>query len=387
MPRIRVRPDALLEVGEDPGDRLARLDHHVGEEQADQDAVALGDVPADGKAAGLLPAEQRVGLHHLRGDVLEPDRHLIHALAVLGPELVHHRRHVYGLDHGSAHAARLEQVEHQQREYLELVDEASGLVDDAHAVGVAVGADAQVLAADLHERDRGIDVGRDRLRVDAAEQWVPLVVQLGHGRPASADHLGDVSVPRPIHAFVDETEARVLDRVHVDHARDLRVVRGARVVRGHEPVRDGSLGRRHVLERVDVALELGDDLGRDGAARLGLVLVAVELVGVMAGGDGHRPGGLAVDDRPRGYLGRRRAVEDQRLDAVGREDRRHRLGEILGGKPAVVADDRERLARPRLHVLRRALRHPAQIAEGEVVGDDASPSISAELDLLSAHFA
>ena len=45
MPRVRVRPDPLLEPGQDLRDGLARFHHHVGEQQPDQDAIALRDVP------------------------------------------------------------------------------------------------------------------------------------------------------------------------------------------------------------------------------------------------------------------------------------------------------------------------------------------------------
>ena len=293
-----MRTDALLQVGEDLRDRLAGLDHHVGEQQADQDAVPLWDVPAHGEAARLLATEDCVGFHHLRRDVLEAHWNFVDALAKSCTQLVGHRGHVHRLDDRAAHAPGLEQVQHQQREHLELVDEASGLVDDADPIGVAVRDDAQVLAADLHDADRRIDVGRDRLGVHAAEQRVALIAQLGHRRPSASDHLRDVSVSGPVHAVVDDAQPGVLDRIEVDYARDLRVIGLARVIRADEPVRHAGLGGRHVLEGVDVPLQLGDDLRWRCAACLGLVLVAVEHVRVVARRDHGGAGRLAVDHCP-----------------------------------------------------------------------------------------
>ena len=298
MPGVRVRPNPLLEAGQDLGDRLAGLHDHVSEQEADQDTVALGDVSAHGEPTRLLAAQQRVRLHHLGRDVLESDRDLVDALAKLSAQFVHHRGHVHRLDDRASLAARLEEVEHEQREHLQLVDEAASLVDDANAVRVAVGADAEVLASDLHESHRGVDVRRDRLGVQTAEERVALVVQLGHRRTPAADHFGDVAIAGAVHALVHDAQPGVLDRVEVDHACDLRVVRRPGIVGAHQPDRHPVIGSRHVVERVDVAFELGDHLRRHGAAGLSLVLVAVELVGVVTGCDRDRSGRLAVDDGP-----------------------------------------------------------------------------------------
>jgi len=187
-PLVEVGSDALFEVGQDLGERLLVAQDHVGEEEAGEDPVALGDVAAEAEAARLLPAQHGVDLHHLGRDVLEPDRHLVDGDAELLGELVGHRRHVQGADHGPTHAPDLEQVEHQQGVDLELVDEAAALVDDAQPVGVAVGGDAEVVAARLHGRQGGAQVGRDRLRVDAAEEGVAIGVELDDPRRAAAQH-------------------------------------------------------------------------------------------------------------------------------------------------------------------------------------------------------
>ena len=124
----------------------------------------------------------------------------------------------------------VEQVQHQQRIDLQLVDEAPRLIDDPHAIGVAIRADAQVLPAASHVGHGGIDVGWNRLWVDAAEQWVALAVQLDYGGSPTIEQLLDVAVSRAVHALMHDVKAGGPDRGEVDHPCDLRVIGCARVV-------------------------------------------------------------------------------------------------------------------------------------------------------------
>jgi len=97
---------------------------------------------------------------------------------------------------------------------------------------------------------------------------------------------------------VHDAKAGFLDRVEIDHARNLRVVRLPRIVSRHKTMGDAAIRRRHFIERIDGLFQLGDDFGRHRAPRLGLVLVAVELIRVMARCDDRGAGRLAVDHRP-----------------------------------------------------------------------------------------
>src|SRR5438045_379026 len=72
----------------------------------------------------------------------------------------------------------------------------------------------------------------------------------------------------------------------------------ALIIRAAVPWSHPGLGRRHVVERVDVPLQLGDDLRWSCAACLGLVLVAVEHIRVVARRDHGGAGRLAVDHCP-----------------------------------------------------------------------------------------
>src|SRR5437879_2355240 len=92
VPRIRVWADPLLQAGEDLRERPAELDDHVREQQPDENPIALGNMASDRESTRLLTAEHRVGLHHLRRHVLEPNRTLVVLDPELGVQLVCRRR-------------------------------------------------------------------------------------------------------------------------------------------------------------------------------------------------------------------------------------------------------------------------------------------------------
>src|SRR5439155_14968146 len=90
------------ELGDELAGLLLRLQHEIEEEEIRDDAVALGQVHREPEATGLLTAHHRAGLLHLRADVLEAHRDLIHGDTVLLAEAVDHRRHVHRLHDGLA---------------------------------------------------------------------------------------------------------------------------------------------------------------------------------------------------------------------------------------------------------------------------------------------
>ena len=91
MARVEMRPDQLGQVGHDLRQRLAVLDDHVGEGDAREDAIALGNVTAEREAAALLAAEHGVGLRHLWPDVFEADLQLVNLDPEALAQLVDHR--------------------------------------------------------------------------------------------------------------------------------------------------------------------------------------------------------------------------------------------------------------------------------------------------------
>ncbi len=140
---------------------LALANEEVEQQQVGVDAVALGQVHAEAVAARLLAAHHRAGLDHLRSDVLEADRRLVHLDAVALAEAADHRGLVDRRYDRLAQAVVLEQVVHEQAHHLQLMDERALLVGRARAVRVAVEKQAQVVAAAGEDAQRLVDVRRE----------------------------------------------------------------------------------------------------------------------------------------------------------------------------------------------------------------------------------
>ena len=105
---------------------------------------------------------------------------------------------------GSRQAAVLGQVVHEQPGDLELVDERALLVGRAGPVGVAVEQQAEVVAAAGEHPERLVDVRPDRLRVDAAEVRVALLVDLGHPDPAAGQQARQPARPGAPHRLDED---------------------------------------------------------------------------------------------------------------------------------------------------------------------------------------
>ena len=83
-------------------------------------------------------------------DVFEADRRLVQLHSMMPPQSVHQIRRGHRLSHAVLPAARLHQVVEQQSDDVIGRDKRSILVQNAKAVGVAVGGDADVRFVGLH---------------------------------------------------------------------------------------------------------------------------------------------------------------------------------------------------------------------------------------------
>src|SRR5256885_1859862 len=90
MAGIEMRSDQLNQVVEDLRERPLIVHDHVGEHDPGQHPVALGDMASEGKPTALLAGEDGIHLGHLRAQVLEPDRQLMHGYAKTLPKFVRH---------------------------------------------------------------------------------------------------------------------------------------------------------------------------------------------------------------------------------------------------------------------------------------------------------
>ena len=261
----------------------------------------------------------------------------------------------------------------------------AGVVDDAQAVRVPVGGDAQVRTG----LDDGVAQGGDG----------PL-----SGRGHAAPEQGVVAVVDDIHLAAggqqDRLQARLGDPEHrVQHDVHVGVADGL----GVELVDDG------VQVPVDGALD-GDELA--GAGLMGLdathvgigqapqgggELVSDRLVGVAAagqedldavvqgrvvgGGHGHPVGGPQTAHRPHGGGGRGGAVDEGDPDAVADEYLNGPPGGGVGQEAAVVADDDALLGRALLKdAVGQPLGQEPDVGAGELIADHGSPAAGAEVD-------
>ncbi len=99
-----VRPELVGQLADEPRQRPPAPDHHLDDEQADEQAVAFGDMALDGHPARLLPADEHVLLEDRRADVLEADRRRDHGQAVDLTHPVDHVRRRKRLDERPAEA-------------------------------------------------------------------------------------------------------------------------------------------------------------------------------------------------------------------------------------------------------------------------------------------
>ena len=171
-----------LEIGDKLAERLAFLGHHVGEQQAVEQAVALGQVALEADAAGLFAAHHDLALEHVgRQTNLKPMPCSMSSrpyfFAMRSSILVVLKARVTAPGQPLRLSTQLEQ---DGVDFVR-VDEVAVLVGGADAVGVAVGAEAGVAVvgdggfaegADVRLDGLGIDAGKERIGIGAdVRRW------------------------------------------------------------------------------------------------------------------------------------------------------------------------------------------------------------------------
>ena len=374
--RLRYRPST--------GGSLA--DEQVEQQQVGIDPVALGQVHPEPEPARLLGAHHRPGLDHLRADELEADRRLVGLDAVALAESRGHRGVVDADDDRVAPAPVLGEVVHQQPGDLELVDERAALVGRAGPVGVAVEEEAQVMAAGRQDAQRLVDVRPDRLRVDAAEVRVALLVDLVDPDPTAGEQAADPAGAGAPHRVDEHVEVRRLERIEVDRAPDELLVALERIEPLDEPGRLG-VGQRPALDALGAVHRRAAPRRRTGSRDRrprpsgALTLKPLSTHGLWLAVMTIPAAAPRVDDLVRAHLRRDGVDREEDRDVVRQQDLGRGLGEMLGGEPPVEGDDHapRRGARPG-DIVRDAIRAAADVIEGELVGDACPPAIRAEDD-------
>ena len=289
---------------------------------------------AHGHAAGGFAADDGVRFSHFGRDPLEPDRDLI---ARLAKPLRHAVEQVRGGVIAHARplpAAVAHEIIVQQDEQLVGMDKVPLFIDDAETVGVAVGRNAEAaVPVDDHLRQRAerIDVRRGQL---AAEKRVVAVMDDLQLAPAGHEEHLQPRLADAVHGVERNAKPRALDGVHVDGGKDAVQIFIHGVALGDLPG-----GKRFVIvdaldvrrcQEADLPLDIARHLCVRVAAAGGEDLDAVIDRRVVAGRDGDAVRHMVRLDREHDERRRRGAVDDERPEAVARQDLRRPMGRLLG---------------------------------------------------------
>ena len=202
---------------------------------------------------------------------------------------------------------------------------------------------------------RLVDVGPDRLRVDAAEIRVALLVDLGDPDPAAGQEARQPAAPGAPHRIDQDAEVGGSERVEIDRRPDEPLVALVGIEPLDQPRRLG-VGERAPGDRLgpvggEPGLDDAEDVCAGGRTARSLDLEPVVDPRVVAGGD-HDPGGrAALDHLERAHLRRHGVGRERDGDVLGEQDLRRGRREMLGREPPVVGNHDalrwSRRARPR----------------------------------------
>ena len=149
---------------------VARGHDRFQHEEGRQETVALGQVVSESHATRFLATDQDITALHEARDVLESDGRDVEREAVPRADPVDLHAHREALGDLAAPAARADQMADEEREHLVGRHVPAGAAHDAEPVAVPVGRDAQVGAGRAHLGHEPVEVRRDRLRMEPAEQ-------------------------------------------------------------------------------------------------------------------------------------------------------------------------------------------------------------------------
>ncbi len=274
------------------------------------------------------------------------------------------------------------QVERDERQNHVRRHEAVAVVDDAEAVGVAVGGEAEVEAVVGDELAQLAEVLLAALRRESAEVGVAVVVDDAHLDAGLQKEIVEVVARGAVERVDGDAQSALPERFDVDLLAQLVEVTVLRVDRLDQLrlLVDVDL-LVAVLKGLDFALDGVRDLGERGRAVRGRELQAVVLGRVVRRREVDRPHRLAAHGLERDARCRHVARAKERLDAVEGQDPGRFGCELLGEEARVVRhDDAAPLLTAVLQVVGDSLRGDPDILESEVFPDDATPARGTEFD-------
>jgi hypothetical protein len=282
------------------------------------------------------------------------------------------------------------QMPQQQADELVRGDQPTAPVHAAHAVGVAVGHQTQVVRMFFEERLTARVVPRDRFGIDAAKHHVVRAVEGRDPARRAGEQLLEAARPHAKQRLVRQPQSGPGDERKVHEPLERRVMRRAHVPE-ENPSRAQGVGELQEADGMAVEPCFHRPAGR-GIARTSVVRLELEPVErgrIVAGRDHHAADGLPPFHRERNRRRRRRLGREDDLEIVSGEHFGRRLREAVGEEPPVIADDHPGRASEEggfripdfgLPEVGGGLRHPRDIGKREIVRDDRAPAVGAEGD-------
>ena len=282
----------------------------------------------------------------------------------------------HALGHAVAPAARLHQIVKEQRNHVVRLDERAIRIQNAKAVGVTVGGEAQLRAKLLHFCLGVAQQRVGRLRRMTAEEHIAVVVNRFDRDAGLAQNTGGVAASRSPEGIVDHFDARLGDGLQIHQfGQPLQECR-LHIGRLEAAFRRwGRRNRRAVdLQRQNCCLNL---LGHDRQRRAtvgGRILDAVVLRRIVRGGKVDGPGGLHLAHRVGdGRRGRGLGNHNRSNASRGQTARRH-VHKALAQKARIAPHQHAMRLRKRLHVGGNPGHRQLDIGHGKLVGYNRPPA-------------
>ena len=369
-------------------DGLSRYCQHLHQQSRCINAVLTVDVSPDGHTAGRLAADDRVGLRHFSGYMLESHGDFITFLSKCPGYPVQQMGGGNIADTGACPAPVLQQIvikNHQQHIGVEVI---AVFIHHAQPVCITVGGNAH-MASMLCHIDRQQPLGfRTGGRHSAAKEGIVLFPDHIHITAAGQQNGSQGIVADTVHGIDGDPKAAFLDFFRIHQRQDTVDI----LIKGIPFPEETSLPRFFVGDAFHISRCQFPDF-RFNFLRHGLVCIpatggknldAVVNGGIMAGGDGHAVGQVHLLDREHHQRSGDAAVDHKGPEPISRQNLRRPVHGLFGQKTAVIAQTNFLAPMAFLqHQAAEARCQKTNILFGEAIGDDGAPAAGTKSDHLS----
>ena len=374
----------LLDIPVDGRDTSPGHRDHLDQQHGCIDPVLAVDMAANGQSAGRLPAQQRICLAHLRGDMFKSNRNLITLFPESTGDAVQHVCRCHVANHRSMHPAVPDHVVIQQDQDIVGMQIPPGIIYDSQPVRVSVRGDPDVSRI-IHDagdqRPESTGAGGRHL---PAEQRVMAVVDRLDITACGVKQGLERNAGHSVHGIQRHFHLLSLDRFAVDLLKDAVNIFIERI----DFLDQSFLDRLLILHAMNLLrINTGKDLLefiRHFPARISAArredLDSVVQGWVMAGCDHHPIGKFVFLDIIHDQRCRRCFVDQHRCDAFPCKDLSAPAHGFLGQETAVISDEDALLviSLP-LHPYAHSFAEKLDVGFREFISYDGAPSAGPKL--------